>query len=315
MIQRACVIGGLVFAACGPHARPGPTAPGPEANGATAGGDNASSLPSASGAATESETAAAEADAKGGGNATDPKAASDVKAPSESKPAGPSIHEVCFAMCDKLKPKCPKSSFEACQLNCGKYESPAAGCEDVVKAALSCARDAADLVCANVAPESCAKSFRRIAACAAGQNTVEAAPTVAMPAGFSVYENPREGVSAPMPDGVAPGEAGVIATVKTAEGAVYSIRKLPRPAGKMNEKVFLKIGMNLFGRCSDKMKMQGMVDKPGRTSINYTTKCPDGSEEAGLFWATSQVLFIASAKGQPGKLGPTDAFLYGFEAK
>ena len=26
-------------------------------------------------------------------------------------------------------------------------------------------------------------------------------------------------------------------------------------------------------------------------------------------------LFVASVKGQPGKLGPAEAFLYGFEAK
>jgi hypothetical protein len=118
-----------------------------------------------------------------------------------------------------------------------------------------------------------------------------------------------------MPQGAATGENGVIATAKHADGAVYAIRKLPRPEGKLNEKVFLKIAMNLFGRCSDKMKMQGMVDKPGRTSINYTTKCPDGSEEQGLFWATDKALFLASVKGQAGKLGPTESFLYGFEAK
>jgi hypothetical protein len=219
-------------------------------------------------------------------------------------------------MCDKLKPKCPKSSFEACQLNCGKYDPPAQGCEDVVRSALACARDAADLVCANVAPESCAKPFRRIAACAAGHPVTEAAPTTAaLPADFSVYQNAQEGITAPMPKGVAPGEGATLATVKHADGAVYSIRKLPRPEGKLNEKLFLKIAMNLFGRCTDKMKMSGMVDKPGRTSINYTMKCPDGSEEQGLFWATSKAMFNASAKGQPGKLGPTEAFLYGFEVK
>ena len=80
-------------------------------------------------------------------------------------------------------------------------------------------------------------------------------------------------------------------------------------------RLFTDFAMGLFGRCSDKMKMQGMVDKPGRTSIHYTTKCPDGTEEQGLFWATEKALFVATAKGQPGKLGPTDAFLYGFEAK
>jgi hypothetical protein len=216
-----------------------------------------------------------------------------------------------------VKAKCPKSAFDACRVNCSKYESPGEGCDDVARGALACARDAADLVCANVAPESCAKPFRQLSACSSGQKpTAEAAPVPAgLPAGFSVFESSQDGVHAPMPQGAARGENGVIASVKHADGAVYAIRTLPRPEGKLNEKVFLKIAMNLFGRCSDKMKMQGMVDKPGRTSINYTTKCPDGSEERGLFWATDKALFVASVKGQTGALGPTEAFLYGFEAK
>ncbi len=219
-------------------------------------------------------------------------------------------------MCDKVKAKCPKSAFESCQVNCSKYDPPAEGCENVVRAALSCARDAADLVCANVAPESCAKPFRQLTACASGQKPqAEDAPTTAaLPPGFVLFESAAEGVRAPMPQGAA-ADGNALASVKHADGAVYSVRKLPRPDGKLNEKVFLKLGMNLFGRCSDKMKMQGMVDKPGRTSINYTTKCPDGSDEQGLFWATDKALFVASVKGQASKFGPADAFLYGFEAK
>jgi hypothetical protein len=219
-------------------------------------------------------------------------------------------------MCDKVKAKCPKSSFEACRVNCSKYDPPAEGCEGIVRTALSCARDAADLVCANLAPESCAKPFRQITACASGQKTeADSGPVkAALPPGFALFESSQEGVHAPMPQGAA-ADGNTLATAKHADGAVYSIRKLPRPEGKLNEKVFLKLGMNLFGRCSDKMKMGGMVDKPGRTSINYTMKCPDGSEEQGLFWATEKTLFIASVKGQAGKLGPTEAFLYGFEAK
>jgi len=303
MMQRVLVIGGIWLIGCGSQA-PAPQLPAASTGGSPAPTDSKPE-PTLEPAVTAPPEAAAES-----------KPVADSKPVAESKPAAPSIHDVCFAMCDKLKSKCAKSSFEACQVNCGKYDPPADGCEDVVRSALTCARDAADLVCANVAPESCAKSFRRIAACAAGHPLTDAAPTTAaLPPGFSVYENAQQGVSAPMPDGVVPGEGTTIATVKHADGAVYSIRKLPRPEGKLNEKVFLKIAMNLFGRCTDKMKMQGMVDKPGRTSINYTMKCPDGSEEQGLFWATSNALFNASAKGQPGKLGPTEAFLYGFDVK
>jgi hypothetical protein len=297
MMQRALVLGGIWLVACGP--KPEPTKmPEPVA------------MPSAVVAAPADSV---EPTAPPAAPPTEP-VASSAPAPA---PAAPSIHDVCFAMCDKVKAKCPKNSFDACRVNCSKYESPADGCEDVVRSALACARDAADLVCANVAPESCAKPFRQITACASGQKpeSIATPNTAALPSGFSMYENAQEGVRAPMPQGVATGVGDAFAAVKHADGALYSIRKLPRPAGKLNEKVFLKIGMNLFGRCSDKMKMQGMVDKPGRTSINYTTKCPDGSVEQGLFWATDKALFVVSVKGEAEKLGPADAFLYGFEAK
>ena len=293
MMQRALVIGGMWLVACGPKGEP------------------AKSVEPSASVSASAPTASAEPPVVPEAPPAEPVASSAPVA------AGPSIHEVCFEMCDKVKAKCPKSSFEACRVNCSKYESPAAGCEDVTRAALVCARDAADLVCANVAPESCAKPFRQITACNSGQKpeSIAAPATAGLPTGFSLYQNAQEGIHAPMPDGVAPGEGNAIAAVKLADGALYAIRKLPRPEGKLNEKVFLKIGMNLFGRCSDKMKMQGMVDKPGRTSINYTTKCPDGTEEQGLFWATDKALFVASVKGPAGKLGPTEAFLYGFEAK
>jgi hypothetical protein len=297
MMQRALVIAGIWLTACGPKAEPAKAAePAPSAVAA---------------APSPSADKPAEPEAK------PPEPAPSSTPVAEAKPAAPSLHAVCFEMCDRVKAKCPKSAFETCQLNCSKYDPAPDGCEDVVRAALACARDAADLVCANVAPESCAKRFRQIAACASGQKPAEAGPaTAALPPGFALYENAQEGVQAPMPTGpAAGGEANVVAAVKTADGAVYSIRKLPRPEGKLNEKVFLKLGLNLFGRCSDKMKLQGIVDKPGRTSINYTTKCADGSEEKGLFWATDKALFVASVKGPAGKLGPAEAFLYGFEAK
>lgn len=295
MMQRVLVLGGIWLTACGPKAEPPKSAePAPTA------------APTPVAVAAEPPPA--------------PTASAEVEPPpapsAEPAPAGPSIHDLCFEMCDRVKAKCPKSAFEACRVNCTKYDPPAEGCDELTRSALSCARDAKDLVCANVAPESCAKPFRQLGACSSGQKPAqEAAPTTtALPPGFAPFEDAKEGIHAPMPQGAAP-EGDALASVKTSDGALYSIRKLPRPEGKLNEKVFLKLAMGLFGRCSDKMKMQGMVDKPGRTSINYTTKCPDGSEEHGLFWATDKALFVASVKGQPGKLGPTDTFLYGFDVR
>jgi hypothetical protein len=303
MFQRVIVLGGLLLAACSPATEPAksaePAQQSPPAPALSSEPSVSSALPSAS--------------------ATAASAPVTVIAPQEPLPAAPSIHELCFAMCDKVKAKCAQSSFESCRVNCTKYDPPAAGCDEVVRGALECANHAADLVCANVAPESCAKQFRGISACAAGEKPVVShepqAP--ALPSGFTLYENAAEGVRAPLPEARAAKSAdpALIVSAKHPDGASYSIRKLPRPAGKLNEKVFLKIAMGLLGRCSDKMKMQGMVDKPNRTSIQYVTKCADGSEEQGVFWATDTALFVAAVHGPAGQLGPSDAFLYGFEAQ
>jgi hypothetical protein len=254
MIQRAFLTIGLGLVACGPKTEP---ARAPEPAPATVEAPQpASSNPAPSEAQPPSETAPP-----------------DSPAP-EAKPEAPAIRDVCYAMCDKVKAKCPQSAFESCRVNCTTYDPPPSGCEDVVRAALECARDAADLVCANVAPESCGKRFRQISACAAGEKpSASGEPASAsLPNGFSVYENAGEGIRAPMPQGVAPGTDGVIATAKDTSGAVYTIRKLPRPEGRVNEKAFLKVAMNLLGRCSDKMKLKGLVEKPGRRQHSLRRK-------------------------------------------
>src|SRR6185369_16603218 len=127
-------------------------------------------------------SAAAETDArpsKAPAPANEPPPAPDTR---ENPPAPPaaSILSICQAKCDKLVSKCGKTAVESCRLNCGKYDPPPAGCGDQVRAALECARDARDLTCANVAPETCSKKFREITSCAAG----EAAPVEKAPAGL-----------------------------------------------------------------------------------------------------------------------------------
>lgn len=302
MRTRWLCFGALGLWACGPQTEPAKTAPPDSSVVVTPPpAPSAEPAPAASAEPPKTET---------------PPAASSAPA----APAGPTLHQLCFAMCDQVKTKCSQSSFESCRVNCSKYESAPEGCDDEVRAALTCAKDAPDLVCANVAPESCAKKFRLISSCASGKKTEAPVAQESMPAGFAEYKDAQEGFQAPMPQPTTAGGDALpgtttIVSAKHEGGALYAVRKMPRPAGKLNEKVFLKLGLTLFGRCSDKMKLSGMVDKPGRTSINYSTKCPDGSEELGLFWANDKTLFIASVKGPAGKLGPAEAFIYGFEVK
>src|SRR5687768_8733938 len=102
MMQRAALLGGLWLMACGPASAPPPAAPSETAP------------PPAS----EPSTTPPAAEAPQPSDAPGPTAS---PAPVlEAKPATPSVREVCLAMCDKVKEKCGKSSFDSCKVNCGK---------------------------------------------------------------------------------------------------------------------------------------------------------------------------------------------------
>src|SRR5688572_21690333 len=113
MMQRAALIGGLWLVACGPASAPAPASPS----------ETSPSPVSEPSAAAPTVEAPPPSDAPG---LTAPPA------PAEAKPVTPSVREACLAMCDKVKEKCGKSAFESCRVNCGKYDPPAEGCEDVV---------------------------------------------------------------------------------------------------------------------------------------------------------------------------------------
>lgn len=235
-----------------------------------------------------------------------------VTAPAPPPP--PSILSICEAKCDKLVNKCAKTAVENCRLNCGKYDPPPAGCGDAVRAALECARDARDLSCANVAPESCAKKFREIASCAAGEATpIEKAPA-GLPEGWEQVTDAANGFSVAMPAGsvVKAGPEGPVRSV-TAGDTMYTVSVLPLLKDKPSEKSFLHFLMKVQGRCSDKVKLDGFVEKAGRSSIHYKAHCPDKTDWNGMIYTNDQHLFLLSAQAPFGKVGVTDPFFYQFE--
>jgi hypothetical protein len=226
-------------------------------------------------------------------------------------PVGP----ICQAKCDKLVNKCGKTSVESCRLNCGKYEPPPAGCGDQVRAALECARDAHDLTCANVAPESCAAKFREIAACSAGEApTKPALAPAGLPAGWEKITDAANGFSLAMPGGSSekPGPEGPVRSVTAPDGTVYTVSVLPLLKDKPSEKSLLHFLMKVQGRCSDKVKLDGFVEKEGRSSIHYTAHCPDKTDWNGMIYLNKKNLILLSAQAAAGKLGVTDPFFYEF---
>lgn len=226
------------------------------------------------------------------------------------------ILPLCLAKCDKLVSKCGTSAVDSCRLNCGKYDPPPAGCGDQVRAALECARDAKDLTCANVAPESCSRKFREIASCAAGETAqpAEKAPA-GLPEGWEQVTDSANGFSVAMPIGsvVKAGPEGPVRSVMGADATLYTVSVLPVLKDKPSEKSFLHFLMKVQGRCSDKVKLDGFIEKAGRSSMHYKAHCPDKTDWDGMIFSNAQHLVLLSAQAPVSKLGITEPFFYRFE--
>ena len=235
---------------------------------------------------------------------------------SDAPPAAPAVLPICRAKCDKLVSKCSVPQVESCRLNCTKYDPPPAGCVAQVRAALECARDAPDLTCAHVAPESCTGKFREIAACSAGETAQKAAPAPAgLPAGWERIGDAAAGFSLALPRGstVQDGPDGPLRTVTAEGGTIYTVSVLPPLKEKPSEKSLLHFLMKAQGRCSDKVKLDGFIEKADRSSIHFTAHCPDKTDWNGMIYIGNQHLIMLSAQAKAGKIGPTEPFFYQFE--
>ncbi len=245
--------------------------------------------------------------------------ASAEPAPAPSATPPPSVTPVapiCLAKCDKLVSKCGKPAVETCRLNCGKYEPAPTECLDQVRVALECARDAKDLTCANVAPESCAPKFREIAKCTAGEApTQTASGPKGLPEGWEKVSDAADGFSLALPKGSTEkaGPEGPLRSVTAADGTVYTVSVLPLLKEKPSEKSLLHFLMKVQGRCSDKVKLDGFVEKEGRSSIHYTAHCPDKTDWNGMIYINNKNLILLSAQAAVGKIGATEPFFYEFE--
>ena len=232
-------------------------------------------------------------------------------------PPRPALVPICLAKCDKLVSKCSGPQVESCRLNCTKYEPPPSECRDEVHAALECARDARDLTCANVAPESCARKFQAIASCIAGEAPKVAKAPAGLPEGWEHVTDSAGGflVSLPVGSTVKAGPEGPVRSVTAADGTAYSVSVLPPLKDKPSNKSFLLFLMKIMGRCSDKVKLDGMIEKAGHTSIHYAAHCPDKTDWNGMIYASSSELVLLSAQAPVGKVGLTEPFFYEFEFK
>ncbi len=257
------------------------------------------------------------------GDATDPAApAADSAvgasaAPDAKKPAAaaqPSLSELCLQGCTKVKAKCSESAAEACRMNCVQYEHPPQGCESEAREALKCARDAEDIPCVNIAPEICSYKFRRVVGCANGKPLEAKDDAPRVPAGWERYTAKSAGFYATLPKGVSEGtEAGAPKFSVQENNVTYSVKILPPPPEKPTQKNLVKVAMGILGKCSQKLKLYGMVERPEKIFIRYDSKCPDGTELHGAFVVANNKLYLPTASVPKGGKAETEAFVYSFE--
>ena len=243
-------------------------------------------------------------------------------APEEPAPSGPTpppsepgLRELCADVCTKVAAKCTANVAETCNLNCDRYDNVDARCEKAAREALICAEAAKDLPCANVAPESCGRAFKRMASCQRSPETFAEAVEQerGIPAGWQRFEPAGGGFVAFMPSGVQEAPAGQEVVYSVDAGNVrYVVRKLPPPTEKFTAKSQVRLAMAWLSPCNLKLRLHGQVEKDERISVRYDAACKDGSERHGAFYITKTALYVVGIEAPAGERGETDGFVYGF---
>jgi hypothetical protein len=279
--------------------------------------------PEAGADAPSADTSAADASATG----TDSAKGGDAAAPTESKDAASatgadkaapqqSLLALCEEGCKKIRTRCTETAFENCKMNCAQYDHPPAGCETEVRQALECARDAEDVPCVNIAPEICSYKFRRVVACVNGKPIEAKDDAPRTPEGWERFVAKSAGFTAMAPKGMTESGGGAEARHSVQLGdAEYIVRVLPAPKEKPTQKNMLGVAMGVLGKCSQKLKLFGMVDRPEKVFIRFDSACPDGVTWRGAFVIVGSKMYmpyVAIAKAAKSK-PEVDAFVYGLE--
>lgn len=233
-------------------------------------------------------------------------------APASKSAPEQSLLALCEEGCKKIKARCTDTPYESCKMNCSQYEHPPAGCEAEARQALECARDAEDVPCVNIAPEICSYKFRRVVACANGKPIEAKDDAPKTPEGWERFSAKSAGFSTMAPKGMS--ESGDGFSVKQPD-ADYLVRILPAPKDKPTQKNMVGVAMGVLGKCSQKLKLYGMVERPEKVFIRFDSACPDGVTWRGAFVITGSKMYmpyVTIPKGVKSK-PEVDAFVYGFE--
>jgi hypothetical protein len=251
---------------------------------------------------------------------SDPSPSSAPSAETKAPPAPPPLTALCETMCGAQTEKCKPEQIEGCRQNyCYRYGGAPDVCEPSVRRALECAQSKPDfLLCSNVIPDSCAKKFRAAEKCVATGVAPPPDPEAPkVPDGFARFESASGKFSVLMPAGVKESVTDDVRTYSSeSRGASYEITlSAPPKEKKFDQKAFVRIATKLLDRCAPKMKLFAIVEKPDRTMIQFSTTCPDGLQQRGMFYVQGNDYFVLRSRWKDGANPDADVFAYSFERK
>lgn len=231
-----------------------------------------------------------------------------------NKLVDPMAAELCEAVCVRLEKQCPASVAEDCRIDCTLYQTSPSRCSSHVHRALDCARKASDLACVKVAPGSCTRTFRELAACIDNREVEPSHDALAIPRGWRRVS--FHGLSIAMPPDAKslPARSGSRPELVATEGAnSYSVRVLPKPENPTTEGNAGFVTQAALDRCKNDVRVFSVVERPERFSSRFSANCPDQSALKGQILLLGSKLYVFSVQGPDPSGDKLEAFLYGFE--
>jgi hypothetical protein len=208
--------------------------------------------------------------------------------PEPSGPTGPTVAEVCEALCAQVASLCSEESAAGCRIRCERYKKQEASCGEPIKKALTCqAQTKSKTICVNVASDSCQEEFRRMHACQKGEDpdaAPERSPALELPSEWKRVKDETLRVSLVLPPNAQLTTSENLRTWRGEhEGVTYLLEEQPAHRGALTQAVVLRMVLKHVGpTCQKGLRVHGRYETGDRTSLWFETSCHDGSERRGM---------------------------------
>lgn len=251
----------------------------------------------------------------------DAPATASEATPAEAAPPEPvSLEALCQAKCDRVQSRCSQGATDKCRAGCEQWARTPEPCLATTRSALECARDAGDLGCTPIVPESCGKLFMQVSSCHESPETFTPAPVetegqgTGLPDGWEKVTDEQAGFTMVLPEGAQLDTSGERTWRATGPGGVpYTVRVLPALAKTPDAKGWIKVSTEALKPCELQARLHGLIEKPGFALMRYDSKCKGSGERHGSLVVLPKAFVVTAVEGPAG--AEAQPFLFGIEPR